>query len=231
MKKEPWKILLQLHAEPGSAPAGGGDGSNGGGDPAAGNPGGGDPNSNGAGGGAGNGGGNPGGTPPDNNGFRKNPFGDGNPNNTQPAIPDKYEFKLAEGLEIAPAVAEKFTGIAKELGLTQAGVDKLLDLHGQVMLEAVKQAEAQRDSWAEECSKQGLATPQAMANAKLAVDTFGGGEAMNILVQTGAAWHPAVQKMLQNIGSLLQEDNGPDGKPAGKQPSAADVMFPNSKYE
>ena len=42
MKKEPWKILLQLHAEPGSAPAGGGDGSNGGGDPAAGNPGGGD---------------------------------------------------------------------------------------------------------------------------------------------------------------------------------------------
>ncbi|MBR1590496.1 MAG: hypothetical protein IJ858_00655 [Acidaminococcaceae bacterium] len=231
MKKSLWKLILQLHAE-----GDGGDGGTGGGSPAAGNPGGGDPNSDGAGGGApgaGNGGGNPAGNPPGNeNGFRKNPFGDGNPDNQQkPVIPDKYEFKLAEGLEIAPAVAEEFTGIAKELGLTQAGVDKLVDLHGRLMLESVKQAEAQRDTWAEECAKQGLATPQAMANAKLAVDTFGGGEAMNILVQTGAAWHPAIQKMLQNIGSLLQEDNTPDGKPAGKQPSAADMMFPNSKYE
>ena len=227
MKKSLWKLILQLHAE-----GDGGDGGTGSGSPA-GNPGGGDPNSGGADGGANNPNGDGGGSPAGNdNGFRKNPFGDGNPDAQQkPVIPDKYEFKLAEGLEIAPAVAEEFTGIAKELGLSQAGVDKLLDLHGRLMLESVKAAEAQRDSWANECAKQGLATPQAMANAKLAVDTFGGGEAMNVLVQTGAAWHPAIQKMLQNIGSLLQEDTGPDGKPAGKQPSAADMMFPNSKYE
>lgn len=233
MKKTLWRLLLQLHAEPGTTPAGGADGGSGGGSPAAGNPGGGDPNNNGTGGAGGAGGGAPGtGTQNNDDGFRKNPFGDGN-SQQKPAsaIPDKYEFKLAEGLEIAPAVAEEFTGIAKELGLTQSGVDKLVDLHGRLMLETVKAAEAQRDSWAEECSKQGLATPQAMANAKLAVDTFGGGEAMKILIDTGAAWHPAIQKMLQNIGSLLQEDNGADGKPAGQKPSAADMMFPNSKYE
>jgi hypothetical protein len=133
--------------------------------------------------------------------------------------------------ELAPAVAEEFTGIARELGLTQEGVDKLVDLHGRLMLESVKAAEAQRTGWADECAKQGLATDQGMANARLAVKTFGGSAAMDALIQTGAAWHPAVQKFLQNIGSLLQEDNGTDGKPAGKNPSAADMMFPNSKYE
>lgn len=220
--EDKFKIILQLHAE-----GDGGDGGNGGGSPA-GNPGGGDPNSNGA-GGAADGGGNP-----PEGGFKQNPFGGGNPDNQQkeaPVLPDKYEFKLAEGLEIAPAVAEEFTGIARELGLTQEGVDKLVDLHGRLMLESVKAAEAQRTGWADECAKQGLATDQGMANARLAVKTFGGSAAMDALIQTGAAWHPAVQKFLQNIGSLLQEDNGADGKPAGKNPSAADMMFPNSKYE
>lgn len=220
--EDKFKIIMQLHAE-----GDGGDGGNGDGSPA-GNPGGGDLNSNGA-GGADNGGGNP-----SDGGFKQNPFGSDNPGNQQkeaPALPDKYEFKLAEGLEIAPAVAEEFTGIAKELGLTQDGVDKLVDLHGRLMLESVKAAEAQRTGWADECAKQGLATDQGMANARLAVKTFGGDAAMNALIQTGAAWHPAVQKFLQNIGSLLQEDNGADGKPAGKNPSAADMMFPNSKYE
>ena len=224
--EDKFKIILQLHAE-----GDGGDGGTGGGGPAD-NSGGGDPGSNGA-GNPGAGGGDPGtGNPQGNdNGFRKNPFGDGNPQPKPPVLPDKYEFKLADGLELAPAVAEEFTGIAKELGLTQAGVDKLVDLHGRLMLESVKAAEAQRNGWADECAKQGLATPQAMANAKLAVDTFGGGEAMDILIKTGAAWHPAIQKMLQSIGSLLQEDTGTDGKPSGRTQSAADMMFPNSNYE
>lgn len=231
MEKMLWRLILQLHAEPGGAPGGGGDGGNGGGSPA-GNPGGGDPNNNGA-GGADNGNGNPGGgNTPGDDGFKKNPFGSDKPGdgNQKPQIPDKYEFKLAEGLEIAPAVAEEFTNIAKELGLSQAGVDKLVDLHGRLMLENVKAAEAQRSSWADECTKQGLATDQGMANARLAVNTFGGAAAMDALIQTGAAWHPAVQKFLQNIGSLLQEDAGADGK-QGKQQSAADMMFPNSKYD
>ena len=229
MEEKLFRIIMQLHAE-----GDGGDGGNGGGSPAAGNPGGGDPNGNGAGApGAGNGGGTPGaGNPPGDDGFKKNPFGSDNPQpKPAPKIPDTYEFKLAEGLEIAPAVAEEFTGIAKELGLTQAGVDKLVDLHGRLMLESVKAAEAQRNSWADECAKQGLTTDQGMANARLAVNTFGGSEAMQVLIQTGAAWHPAVQKMLQSIGSLLQEDNGADGKPSGRTQSAADMMFPNSKYE
>lgn len=231
--KDVWKLILQLHAEPAGNPAGGGDGGNGGGGPAAGNAGGGDPAGNGA-DGAGDGGQPGAGNPPDG-GFKQNPFGSEKPEQKPeqkpaPVIPDKYEFKLAEGLEIAPAVAEEFTGIAKELGLSQAGVDKLVDLHGRLMLESVKAAEAQRNGWADECAKQGLATDQGMANARLAVKTFGGSEAMDALIQTGAAWHPAVQKFLQNIGSLLQEDSGADGK-SRNQGSAADMMFPNSKYE
>ena len=97
------------------------------------------------------------------------------------------------------------------------------------MLGALKEAQKTQNDWADECQKQGLYTDACKANAKLAVDTFGGGAAVQALVKTGAVYNPAVWKMLTNIGSLLQEDNGPDGKPPAGQKSLAEIMFPNSK--
>ena len=55
-------------------------------------------------------------------------------------------------------------------------------------------------------------------------------ECMQALIESGAAYNPAVQKMLQNIGHLLSEDNAPDGAHAGKETSAADLLFANSNY-
>lgn len=146
-----------------------------------------------------------------------------------PVVPEKYEFHLADGLEIGDELAAKFTEIAKGANMSQATVDKLLEMHGSIIQEALGKAEEQKNGWAQECMKQGLNTQADLQKAALAVDTFGGGGAMQALIDTGAAYHPAVQKMLQSIGGLLSEDTGADGAPGNPTRNIGDIMFPNSK--
>ncbi|MCQ2282369.1 MAG: hypothetical protein MJZ99_07075 [Bacteroidales bacterium] len=144
--------------------------------------------------------------------------------------PEKYTFNLPEGLTMTDELEQKFTAIAKEAGITQAQADSLIKMHADIVTGIQQQAEKVKNDWAAECHKQGLSTPENLRAAKLAVDTFGGDEAMRALVESGVAFNPAVQKMLQGIGKLLQEDNAPDGQPAGNDKSAADLLFSNSKY-
>ena len=147
-------------------------------------------------------------------------------------IPDKYEFKLQDGLELTPELEADFTAIAKEAKLTQQQASKLIDLHSKVVLDVMHKQEEIVDGWTAECQKQGLISRENIAAAKLAVNTFGGGEAMQVLVNTGVANHPAIQKMLQNIGGLLMEDQPPDGQaPKAKEPTDADLFFPGGGFE
>lgn len=147
-------------------------------------------------------------------------------------IPDKYEFKLQDGLELTPELEADFTAIVKEAKLTQEQASKLIDLHSKVVLDVMHKQEEIVDGWTAECQKQGLISRENIAAAKLAVNTFGGGEAMQVLVNTGVAHHPAIQKMLQNIGGLLMEDQPPDGQaPKAKEPTDADLFFPGGGFK
>ena len=147
-------------------------------------------------------------------------------------IPDKYEFKLQDGLELTPELEADFTAIAKEAKLTQEQASKLIDLHSKVVLDVMHKQEEIVDGWTAECQKQGLISRENIAAAKLAVNTFGGGEAMQVLVNTGVANHPAIQKMLQNIGGLLMEDQPPDGQaPKAKELGDAELFFPGGGFK
>jgi len=147
------------------------------------------------------------------------------------ALPEKYEFHLPEGLTLSPEIEQRFTEMAKGLKLTQEQADGLVKLHSDIMLDAMKQAEAQKNAMAQECHKAGLTTPDKLKMAKLAIDTFDdSGEVMQVLIDSGAAYHPAVQRMLQAMGGVLSEDSAPDSKPAAQAKSAAELLFQNSKY-
>ena len=155
----------------------------------------------------------------------ENPFGFPQ----EPVVPEVYEFNLPEGLTVSDEQKEAFSAVAKEAKMTQEQANSLLKMHADIVMEQQRQAEEIKNQWMNECAKQGLNTPENLAAAKIAVDTFGGDDAMNALIESGAAYHPAVQAFLQRIGHLLQEDNAPDGK-AVTQTSAADLLFANSKY-
>lgn len=131
----------------------------------------------------------------------------------EPAVvPDKYEFKLQDGLELTPELEADFTAIAKEAKLTQEQASKLIDLHSKVVLDVMHKQEEIVDGWTAECQKQGLISRENIAAAKLAVNTFGGGEAMQVLVNTGVANHPAIQKCCKTLEACLWKTNRLMGK-------------------
>lgn len=157
--------------------------------------------------------------------------GSGDNNPPAPLVPESYEFNLGEGLTITDELKGKFTEIAKGAKLTQEQANALIDMHSSILLDYMHQTEAKVNGWVDECQKAGYLSEENLGYAKSAINYFGGSDAMNALVETGAINHPAVFKMVMTIGQLIAEDAPPKGDPPKGPKSSADILFPNSKYD
>lgn len=158
-----------------------------------------------------------------------NPAGDGS---GAGEVPESYEFNLGEGLTITDEQKTAFTAIAKDAKLSQAQADSLLKMHSEIINGYMHAAEDAIEKNIAECQKLGLTSQENLGFAKTAVDTFGGSEAMQVLIDTGAINHPAVCKLFVTIGQLISEDKPADTHVGGGKgtPRAEDILFPNSKY-
>lgn len=157
-----------------------------------------------------------------------NPAGDGGGTGE---VPENYEFNLGEGLTITDEQKTAFTAIAKDAKLSQAQADSLLKMHSEIINGYMHAAEDAIEKNIAECQKLGLTSQENLGFARTAVDTFGGSEAMQVLIDTGAINHPAVCKLFVTIGQLISEDKLADTHVGGKgTPRAEDILFPNSKY-
>ena len=157
--------------------------------------------------------------------------GSGDNNPPAPVVPESYEFNLGEGLTITDELKGKFTEIAKGAKLTQEQANALIDMHSSILLDYMHKTEAKVNGWVDECQKAGYLSEENLGYAKSAINYFGGSDAMNALVETGAINHPAVFKMVMTIGQLIAEDAPPKGEPPKGPKSSADILFPNSKYD
>lgn len=167
-----------------------------------------------------------GGNPPGDGGG--NPAGDGGAGE----VPENYEFNLGEGLTITDEQKTAFTAIAKDAKLSQAQADSLLKMHSEIINGYMHAAEDAVEKNIAECQKLGLTSQENLGFARTAVNTFGGSEAMQVLIDTGAINHPAVCKLFVTIGQLISEDKPADTHVGGGKgtPRAEDILFPNSKY-
>lgn len=158
-----------------------------------------------------------------------NPAGDGG---GAGEVPENYEFNLGEGLTITDEQKTAFTAIAKDAKLSQAQADSLLKMHSEIINGYMHAAEDAIEKNIAECQKLGLTSQENLGFARTAVDTFGGSEAMQVLIDTGAINHPAVCKLFVTIGQLISEDKPADTHVGGGKgtPRAEDILFPNSKY-
>lgn len=163
-----------------------------------------------------------------------NPDGSGNASGDGSAgeVPENYEFNLGEGLTITDEQKTAFTAIAKDAKLTQAQADSLLKMHSEIINGYMHAAEDAVEKNIAECQKLGLTSQENLGFARTAVNTFGGSEAMQVLIDTGAINHPAVCKLFVTIGQLISEDKPADTHVGGGKgtPRAEDILFPNSKY-
>lgn len=158
-----------------------------------------------------------------------NPPGDGG---GAGEVPENYEFNLGEGLTITDEQKTAFTAIAKDAKLSQAQADSLLKMHSEIINGYMHAAEDAIEKNIAECQKLGLTSQENLGFARTAVNTFGGSEAMQVLIDTGAINHPAVCKLFVTIGQLISEDKPADTHAGGGKgtPRAEDILFPNSKY-
>ena len=175
-----------------------------------------------------------GGNPPGDGGGNPAGDGSGNPADAGGAgeVPENYEFNLGEGLTITDEQKTAFTAIAKDAKLSQAQADSLLKMHSEIINGYMHAAEDANEKNIAECEKLGLTSQENLGFARTAVNTFGGSEAMQVLIDTGAINHPAVCKLFVTIGQLISEDKPADTHVGGGKgtPRAEDILFPNSKY-
>lgn len=153
-------------------------------------------------------------------------------------VPEKYDFEVPEGLELDAELAEKFTDVAKDLGLSNEQANKVVGLYAE-QIQGMQ--EAQQASWGKtvaDWSDELKADPEfggAKFNenaeiAKMAVNKFGGDDLKKALNETGLGNHPAIVKFMHKVGVSISEDSfesNEDG--GGKGKSTAQGLYSKSQ--
>lgn len=161
------------------------------------------------------------------------------PKPDEPTVPENYEFKFADGIQLDQAMVDEFTPIAKEAGLTNDQAQKLADLYVKgigAREEAILAEHQTRIADWQKASKEdkefgGAKLSENLAVAKTAYDKFTSPALRELIEETRLGDHPEMIRLFYSIGKLLKEDGFVEGTPPGKEPkSIADRMFgPESK--
>jgi hypothetical protein len=147
-------------------------------------------------------------------------------------VPEAYDLKMPEGVELDQAATTEFTAIAKELKLDQAAAQKLADI-GAKMAQRQADAHAQLvETWTEQVKTDkeigGDKLAENLGVARKAIDTFGSPELKALLNSTGLGNHPEVVKLAFKVGKAISEDGFVSGSPKGNTTNdPAKKLFPN----
>lgn len=151
--------------------------------------------------------------------------------NSEPAVPESYEFKMPDGVELDQAAADEFSVIAKDLKLTQEQAQKIADIGAS---QAQRQREAHAamvESWVENVKTDkeigGDKLQENLAVARKALDTFGTQELRDVLNTTGLGNHPEIIKAFYKAGKAISEDKFVTGSPKGPETDIAKKLFPS----
>lgn len=135
-------------------------------------------------------------------------------------VPETYDIKAPEGMELDQAMLDAFTPIFKELGISQEAAQKLADTYAPLMstkIEEIRQEGLNAfqevvNGWKDETLKElGSENKKALAYAAKCRQKFGNEKFVEMLNETGVGNHPEMVKFLINIGKTISEDSFVDG--------------------
>ena len=166
----------------------------------------------------------------------------GTPGDVKPAeapvgAPEAYQdFTVPSGYGIDDTLKTDFTGLAKELNLTQEQAQKLVNLGGKL---SEKQAAANmeafsklREEWVGEIKNDkdygGDQLDVTLERANRALRTFGSPKLVGLLQESGYGDNPELIKMFAKIDKATGEDISVSGDShnTGGQKSDADLLYP-----
>ena len=148
-----------------------------------------------------------------------------------PVVPEAYDLKMPDGVELDAAAADEFTAIAKELKLDLPSAQKLADVAAK---QAQRQAESHAklvESWAEQVKVDkeigGDKFDENLGIARKALETFGTPELRDVLHASGLGNHPEVIRAFYKAGKAISDDSFVKGAPKGAETDPAKKLFPN----
>ena len=158
------------------------------------------------------------------------------------AVPEKYELKAPEGMELDASALEAATPIFKDLGLTTEQAQKLADVYASQM---AKVAQQQRETWTKQhegwvsdmkadAEFGGDKLASSLSTMSHVIDKVMGNEAAafkQMLDLTGAGNHPQMARLLYRVGKAIGEDGLVRGSNAGAmtENDLAKSLFPTMK--
>lgn len=137
--------------------------------------------------------------------------------------PEKYEFKVPEGMTVDQALADKVSPLFKEVGLTQEQAQKLVDVYAEhiktlgVEGKAAEEKSFQKfleESRQETVKELGADYKKELAFAAKVRNRLLSPETIELFNSSGLANNVNLIKDLISIGKLISEDKIVDGKTA-----------------
>ena len=149
-------------------------------------------------------------------------------------VPEKYEFKLPEGMTLDQARMDKVTPIFKDAGLTNIQAQKMVDLWLTEMKGVKDTQDAEFKSFLDSSAKETMAALGTTAKAELAyvakVKNLLSKETIELLSTSGMGNQKAFILDMAKIGKMFSEEKLVDtGKTAAPSKDAASVLYPNMK--
>jgi hypothetical protein len=145
-------------------------------------------------------------------------------------VPEKYEFKPADGSELPKEVVDEFSSVAKEDKLTQERANKYFAIGQKLVAQRdaafAKHVSDTRAKWVEEIKADpvlGANLPENLAVAKKAIaaaDTDGA--LVKWLDESGAGDNPTLVRAFYKLGKMISNDKlvtSQDRKPLGNSES------------
>ena len=131
-------------------------------------------------------------------------------------VPEKYDVKLPDGVELDVATLDLFSPIFKELGISNEGAQKLVDAYVPLIQSTIdkQRKESQNDfktivsGWHADTMKElGPDAKQDLAACGKALNKFGSKELREMLQETGVGNHKELVKFMAKIGKTISEDS------------------------
>ena len=161
---------------------------------------------------------------------------DGTADDAKDGAPETYEtFTLPKGMEVDNKALESFVPLAKDLNLSQAQAQKVVDYEVQRVAEFTKTQEeawqSMQEGWRTSTKSDkeigGPAFDQSLAAAKKFLGAYGTSELIEALDATGMGNNPELIRTFARAGKAMGEDTMAIGGSSNASKNPEDVLYPN----
>lgn len=144
--------------------------------------------------------------------------------------PEAYEaFAVPDGMTLDAAALEAFAPVAKQLNLTQAQAQELVDVFAANVAAREAARVAEVTGWADAARADpeigGAKFTEHLAAAQAALRQFQSPALVAMLNETGVGNHPEMIRLLAKVGRAIGEDKLVTGNAPARERTTAEVLY------